>query len=242
VFFERLRESNISTLDSQDFMITDKRYSLTLELDRCTKCGFIQATHAQNILDYYINMKDQGYEEGRSYRILQFRKILQHVKKIKLSGSLLDVGAGTGILVEEALREGYQAIGIEPCLWMVEQGVERGLPLKKGKLPDIEFTGPYDIITLIDVIEHVTDPAELLEAIRNVLNSLGYLFLVTPNVDSLAPKIFRWHWWHYRIAHINYFSDKTIRLLMDRMGYEVLKIKYIGWYFPLSYIAERLEH
>ena len=58
-----------------------------------------------------------------------------------------------------------------------------------GILPNKEITGPYDVVTLVDVIEHVSDPIELLVQARTVLASDGIGLVITPDVASVAARV-----------------------------------------------------
>ena len=152
----------------------------------------------------------------------------------------LDVGAGSGILVESALNAGMDAHGIEPSSWLVNIGKNHGLRLVEGVLPHPEVNAPFDLIALVDVIEHVTDPLELLIAIRELLKSDGVCFIVTPDASSFFAKMLGFRWWHYRIAHVTYFNMDNFQILARRAGLEVCFSSRPSWYFSYSYLRERL--
>jgi SAM-dependent methyltransferase len=92
---------------------------------------------------------------------------------------------------------------------------------------------------LVDVIEHITDPAVLLSEIHKALDDDGIFTLVTPDVRSLAARMLGFRWWHYRIAHIGYFNRKNLGLLLEKTGFEIVKIKRPSWYFTLRYLGVR---
>ena len=54
-------------------------------------------------------------------------------------------------------------------------------------------------------------------------------------------KILRWKWWHYRVAHVGYFSKQTIKFALEDSGYQVLSIKNTRWFFSLNYLAKRIS-
>lgn len=230
-----------SGISANDFRITDANYGKTAALNRCLGCGFIQATQFDSVLKYYQAMDDQTYEDTREQRALQARKLLQKLKKRIPQGSLLDVGAGSGILVEEALKLGFEADGIEPSTWLVKQALNRKLPVYEGILPHPSLKPQYDIITLVDVIEHVSNPVEILSEMKKVLKPNGIILIVTPDVSALVPKLMKSKWWHFRLAHIGYFDTKTLNLAMERSGFQKVSIFRPCWYFPMDYIFERLK-
>jgi 2-polyprenyl-3-methyl-5-hydroxy-6-metoxy-1,4-benzoquinol methylase len=158
------------------------------------------------------------------------RKVLEVVQKIQPHGRLLDIGAGSGILVEQAIEMGYRAEGIEPSSWLHEIAVHRHLPVHLGSFPNPATSGPFDVITLINVIEHVPNPVELLRNIAESLSPGGTVIVVTPDVGSVAAHILSWKWWHFRVAHIGYFNKRTLLSALDRAGLQPVSMSRPGWF------------
>ena len=170
----------------QAFAITDSHYGRTAEIQRCVDCGFLQCGGLGDVVGMYEALEDQEYEDTRKERALQMKRLLDRVARDKPAGRLLDVGAGSGILVEEAIARGYEASGVEPSEWLQQQACRHGLPVHLGTLPLPELEGPYEVVTLVDVLEHVTDPIALLEQSRRVLAPDGLLAIVTA-IDPVGP-------------------------------------------------------
>lgn len=108
-----------------------------------------------------------------------------------------------------------------------------------GTYPHPDIKDGIDLVTLIDVIEHVPNPIEILAHVAGQLNGNGFGLVVTPDRGALIPRIMGWKWWHYRIAHIGYFTRKNILLALDRAGLEPVKIGRPSWYFNAGYLLER---
>ena len=159
----------------------------------------------------------------------------------KPAGRLVDVGAGTGILVEAALAGGYQAAGVEPSRWLCEQARLQRLPVHLGTFPHSDVPPGADIITLVDVIEHISEPVDLLRAIGSQLADDGIGLVVTPDVGSVAARLLGRRWWHYRIAHIGYFSRRTLLQALSRAGLEAVAVGRPGWYFSAGYLLDRVQ-
>lgn len=229
-----------NAINSDSFAITDAHYGQTSAIYECPQCGFRQCNDLQEVLSFYETLEDQEYENGRKERYLQAEALLEELKNHCQSGRLLDVGAGSGILVEAALKKGYDAQGIEPSIWLQEQAVERKLPVRKGTLSDVAEEEAFEAITLIDVIEHVVDPLTLLSEIKKRLRSDGIAMIVTPDCKSFFAKLLGRKWWHYRVAHIGYFDRKTLRDACQRSGLEVIKTTRPGWFFTMDYLWVRL--
>ncbi|MDD2757935.1 MAG: methyltransferase domain-containing protein [Patescibacteria group bacterium] len=234
------KKSDLTTeLSSVNFSITDSHYGQSLDLFSCGDCGFLQNLDTAEIGRYYEGLEDVEYENTREPRGLQAKKILAGLKKYVPAGRLIDIGAGSGILVEKAQRVGYNAVGVEPSVWLQQRAVELKLPVLLGTLPHPDAGTGYDVATLVDVIEHVDDPVGVLLNVKAVLKDDGFLLLTTPDVGSFFAKIMGWKWWDYRIAHINYFNLQTLKLLLDKAGFELVKTSRPNWYFTLSYFLER---
>jgi 2-polyprenyl-3-methyl-5-hydroxy-6-metoxy-1,4-benzoquinol methylase len=226
-------------LNSENFAITNFEYGKTGELQQCQTCGFIQCIDLDEVIKFYEDLEDPEYENTRKERKLQEERLIRYFKKYKETGTLLDIGAGSGIMVEAALEQGYQAEGIEPSKWLQQNAQKLGLPVHQGIFPHSKTPGPFDIISFVDVIEHVTEPGNLLADIKNALADEGILVLVTPDVSSLAAKVLGYKWWHYRIAHIGYFNKKNLTRLLNTAGFDIIKITRPSWYFTLKYLGVR---
>jgi SAM-dependent methyltransferase len=236
-----LKGNMADLLTETDFRITNSDYGKHAEIFECKNCGFHQCTHMTDVLKYYEGMEDDEYEKTRKQRAFQEAAVL---KRLNLCGNenirLLDVGAGSGILVSEANKMGLDAEGVEPSKSLQEIALSQGLKVHLGTLPHNALKGTYDVITLIDVIEHVPNPLEVLQSIAQYLSESGRLVVVTPDRKSKVAKIMGKKWWHLRVAHIGYFDYATIRRALRSTGYEIVSVTRPGWYFPLDYLFVRL--
>lgn len=239
----KIKSSNIDgALSTRSFAVTDFDYGKTADIYKCLKCGLLQCSKMTNIIEFYKNLDDMGYEESRDQRALQMQRILDIITKFKESGTLLDIGAATGIFVELALAQGFAAKGIEPSNAFYTIANQRNLPVYHGIFPHPAIDEDFDIITLIDVLEHVEDPVTMLENISKTLKKNGIGLVITPDVSSVAARIMGWKWWHYRIAHINYFNQKTLQTTLDKAGLIPIFMKRPAWYFRADYLFHRVIH
>ncbi|MBN2381840.1 class I SAM-dependent methyltransferase [bacterium] len=236
-----IKRSNINgALDSRTFSITDSKYGITGSIYQCTCCGFRQCSELDDVLRYYEDLEDESYEEGRVERSIQAKKLIEIIARYKARGRLLDIGAGTGNLVEVALNMGFDAQGLEPSKWLQGLAQKRGLPVYLGTFPHSALVGPYDIVTLIDVIEHVHNPVALLRGARDIVAEDGVIVVVTPNVASCMARMLGWWWWHYRVAHIGYFHRETLAFAAEKAHLQLVKMKRPTWFFSADYLFERV--
>ena len=128
--------------------------------------------------------------------------------------SLLDFGCGLGALVDYANQNEFSSVGTEIDLDVVGKLSRKGV-----KVIDFESlvanSDKYNVISIIEVLEHVSDPKMVLIQLRQKLTSPGLMFITTPNFNSLNRRILRGKWralWYP--DHINIFSSVSLRKLL----------------------------
>ncbi len=226
--------------------ITDTSYGRTARLLRCADCGFIRAetVTARALEALYQEQVDDGYQESPLPRQKAFEELVKRVRLLRPEAqTLLDVGASMGLLCAEAVRAGFRAEGVEPSVWAVEEGRRRfGVILHTGPFPHPSVEGrQFDVVTLCDVIEHVSQPIEMLQAARRCLSPRGLLVVITPDIRSRPAKIMGARWWHFRPAHIGYFSRETMLAALGAAGFVLEHIEAQRWQFHVGYLVTRLE-
>lgn len=240
---------NPYTISTDDFKITDSHYGSLWNFSKCQKCGFVffnPYVPEEDILEFYSQLEDTEYSAEADNRAKNFTTILRRVEKLRekfnpQNNKLLDVGAASGIFLDLARQDGYETEGIEPSGYLVSDAKARyGLELFKGTVEEFQTENKYSVITLLDIIEHLVNPDGFMEHVDRLMAENGILVLVTPDVNSLAARVMGKRWWHYRIAHINFFNLSAIRFLLEKHGYQiVLKKKYV-WNFSVYYLATRI--
>lgn len=239
----KVKDANLSlsSISADNFRITDDNYGITGTLQQCRDCTFIQCSDHFNANEHYENMEDEGYEVSRSARKKEMLHILNYARrKTNALNDILDIGAGSGILVEVAGELGLSAMGVEPSKKLVQIAIQHKLDIKQGYFPNSEINKAFDLITLIDVIEHVNEPSKLIESLGDYLNEGGTILISTPDVSSILARIMKWNWWHYRIAHLGYFNQKTLDYLLERHGFINVGTSRPRWYFNADYLTNRI--
>ena len=147
--------------------------------------------------------------------------------------SLLDVGTGSGLLPHMAKEKGYEVEGTDLSKHVSENvPAKAGFPIHHGTLEEIAFTRKYDIITMLHVLEHTSDPVSTLKRSKELVNEGGYVVVVVPNYQSLDSRIkdllsrLRLKsrpYKHLALGHHNYvFSIKSLELLGEKAGLRVI--------------------
>lgn len=236
------KRSDVDGLVPEDLAITDRRYGTTLALHAC-RCGFRFADPASaDLLALYGALEDPAYEDGSETRAAQQAALLGRVRRVAPHArTLLDVGAANGLLVEAAATAGFVATGIEPSAALAGAAVARGLDVHRGVLPHPDLADRrFDVVTCVDVVEHVADPVGLLAACRDRCAPGGWLLVVTPDIGSVAARLLGRRWWHLRLAHVGYFDRTTLGDALRRAGCTPEVWWRPGWVFEVGYLAERV--
>jgi SAM-dependent methyltransferase len=100
-----------------------------------------------------------------------------------------------------------------------------------------ESARPFAVVTAFDVIEHVADPAAFLRSAASVLQPGGFLFVSTPDVDSLTATIFGRRWHFYHPYHLSYFGPRTLVRAAAGSGLEMLDCRHRGRRRSLGYVV-----
>lgn len=207
----------------------------TFRLRRCPACRFAFVADPRRDYDaiygedYYAGrgadpLVDYVFEAehpGSTIRRYEWRGIGRAVSFLKPIGHAtrwLDFGCGTGGLVRYAAEEfGCAADGFEEG-WGKTQLEARGTPvLSRQELA--ERAGAYDVVTAIEVLEHVEDPVGELRTIASLLRPGGLLFLTTGNAAPHADDLARWPYVIPEI-HISFFEPRSLARAMDEAGLE----------------------
>jgi 2-polyprenyl-3-methyl-5-hydroxy-6-metoxy-1,4-benzoquinol methylase len=138
-------------------------------------------------------------------------------------GRLLDVGAGSGVLVATMNALGWSAEGVDQDRIAVQDAQRRGLVIHLGSLQEQRLPdAAYDVVTMSHSIEHIDDPGSCLAEVHRVLKPGGVLVVATPNVASLGHRWFGRHWLPLDPPrHLHLFNRRNLAALAASVGFTV---------------------
>ena len=209
--------------------------NLKYSIVRCNHCRVLQtypmpsSTQLSDIYSksYSYEFHDAVYWEKK----LRAKKIL---KVLKLSGGsdcgikILDLGAGSGVLVEQALQEGWGAIGVEP-----HRRAGNTLSAQhKSKI--VEMTAEEYVknaskidshVVLSHTLEHLSEPKRLLEELYSKMHEEMFLVIVVPNAVSKTNKVRHSSWGYWQVPiHLYHFEACSITNILSEIGFSQIKI------------------
>jgi 2-polyprenyl-3-methyl-5-hydroxy-6-metoxy-1,4-benzoquinol methylase len=237
------------TLNAEDFRCTSAAYGVHPPIVRCNECGLVYANprfDSSIVRESYSVVEDPTYVEEREGRVLTFSRNLKPFESLVASNSqtrrLLDVGCHIGVMVELAQARGWEAWGVEPSNWASEQARARGLQVITGTLESAEIpTNFFDVVTMWDVIEHLTDPAAELRNVHRVLKPGGIFAIHTIDIESWFARLMGQRWPWLMEMHLYYFSPRTLGKMLEQTGYQVIHSSAQGRFLRLGYFATRIE-
>ena len=214
-----------------------------LPVVKCVNCSLTFANprpNAKGLDDFY-----QGYFPPESeglwqeqmagvflkeglYRIREFQAIGLIEKKKDLR--VLDVGCGMGFFLDLMRQEGCATKGVEPSHDAVTHArVKLKLDVEEGLLESTKIQGPFDIVTLWYVMEHVPNPHEILDQVSSLLAPGGLVIIRVPNqnvpIDRILSVLGLGKFFLMNPPrHLFDYSPKTMTGLLESRGLEVIKI------------------
>jgi 2-polyprenyl-3-methyl-5-hydroxy-6-metoxy-1,4-benzoquinol methylase len=215
----------------------DDRYGFpgVFDLLRCSSCGHITLDVAmtsselsQLYTNYYprstfdIDLWSPPTERSRLYSWWRglnssaYRWVPRNVR-------VLDIGCGFGESLGYHRNRGCDAQGVEVDRNILRVAARHGLNVKVGLFDETAYApASFDVVTLDQVIEHVSDPLPVLRGIHSVLRPNGILVISTPNADGWGARVFgrRWVHWHAPY-HQQFFSTESIGTGALKTGFVV---------------------
>lgn len=195
-------------------------------LVECLMCGLVYTDYCRETPSLYADKeyfvdKNQYINRWNEFRLI-FEDLITIISSFKPRGSLLDVGAGVGILASVAVERGFYVQGVEISGWAASYArEEKGLDILEGTLESIRLGAKsFDIIVVNHVLEHISDLHTFLAEVRRVLKDDGLLVVGVPNFDSIMATLRGSQWPSLRPEeHLWHFTPRTLRRLLCEAGF-----------------------
>jgi 2-polyprenyl-3-methyl-5-hydroxy-6-metoxy-1,4-benzoquinol methylase len=175
--------------------------------------------------DYFLNDYLPLHLANRENSLAERRSYLYAIRRrfdVSARPRLLDVGCALGFMLQEAKAAGWDATGVETSEFAARYATEHsGCTVHTGTVENAALhSDSFDVVTLMDVIEHVAEPRTLLCEIYRILRPGGVLFIVTPNFGSLFVQLYGLRAYGvWPDQHVVYFQPSTMARMLRDVGF-----------------------
>jgi 2-polyprenyl-3-methyl-5-hydroxy-6-metoxy-1,4-benzoquinol methylase len=214
---------------------------------RCDRCALLFAPERTNanfqssIDDFepaYLQYLDESPVDALNLNDV-IRWIESYVDLRNPDVRLLDVGAGSGKLVRRLQNTRQCAVrGIEPSTTLFDNYKLADLGIEPVTVPELAARGlpPFDVVTVLDVVEHVPGAAEFLGALARVSKPGGFVFLSTPDAGGVLAHVLGRHWHHCNAYHFSLYGQRAIAEAARRHGFETVWLGHHSKRMPIDYL------
>jgi SAM-dependent methyltransferase len=208
---------------------------------------FVAPTPSQEELNQIYS--ESYFSRGRKYtppagdrttdpQLFNDKKKLDLVQSHKPGKRLLDVGSAMGGFMRVASEAGFSVEGVEVSQFGAEYTRKQlGLPVHACSLRDAALpSGSFDVVTMWDVIEHLSDPLDNLAEVSRVLRPGGLCFITTGDVSSRYARMLgkRWHLLTPP-QHLFYFTPLALERALAVSKMKVLGTSWVGKHASLDF-------
>lgn len=199
-------------------------------LDVCGACGTLYAHRTGDApLDYdgYYGESNLSVPEFIGARLDEIFAAFEPRRK---TNRLLDVGCGAGTILQAARRAGWEAEGLEVSRPAAEHVRAEGFKVFCGELAEARYPdGHFDVVTASEVLEHLSDPAPLLEEVARILRPGGLFWATTPHGRGLSARMLGLDWSTIcPPEHLQLFSLSGARRMVERAGFRRVRVTSRG--------------
>ncbi|SHI95236.1 Methyltransferase domain-containing protein [Aquimarina spongiae] len=224
------------TVSGETFhLISDTNYDMLVTTPKPKEEDLGKYYESEDYISHTDNKRslfEKVYHLVKSYAL---RKKVGLITKLNNgSGTILDIGAGTGDFLSKAKNGGWTVSGIEPNeqAKQLAQQKEVLLHTKTDEFEDHSF----DIITLWHVLEHVPDLQHQIQEIKRLLKPGGYVIVAVPNFKSYDATHYKSFWAAFDVPrHLWHFSKNAIQKLFAEQGLNLTQT--LPMHFDAYYVS-----
>lgn len=234
--------------DAPPYFLAGRKASLHGQIMRCKNCGLV-FTNPQFSREEYQEIYRRaargrslqaGLDEAELIRGKRLAKILTPF--IQPGSTLLDFGCGEGGFLQAVpatKKCGIEVVELDGHKFLNATIYTGDLltMLDEGRIPRCHF----DVITALDVFEHLAEPERYMQALLALLKPGGLLFVTLPNVESLPARIFGARWGMFLLEHLWYFTPHTLTLWLKKFQLKCISTGAVPYDVPLGHALARLS-
>jgi SAM-dependent methyltransferase len=212
---------------------------------RCNLCKLMRSDpiYDLNLLELYKESTFEYSQETENLKKTYFRLAKYAIKDSFFEKSILEIGGGNGFFLEEMISAKAKSIaGVEPSKSAIDKSAPNVKPymicdqMRNGLFPSNYF----DLVAMFHVMDHLSDPLKVIEAIYEVLKPGGKILIAIHNEKSISSKILRRKSPIVDVEHTYLYNFDTARLVILKSG--LINVQ-TGWYantYSIRYLFQLL--
>ena len=162
--------------------------------NNCTHIFLKKSLIPEKLIQFYTEYPTSSLDWHKNESEF-YRKIYNHgldsLQNSFRSGTLLDVGCSSGYFLSIAQERDFTTYGVEPNELEADYAIQNNINIIGKTIDDIPDSLKFDVITMWDVLEHISNPVEFIRKLKTYLTDKGVIFVQIPTCDSLAARIMR---------------------------------------------------
>jgi len=216
----------------------------TYKILKCKNCGLYFKDYMPNDIELSCFYNQLGQNEWNYQQVYPHEIFLKNIlSKLPDNANVLDIGCNTGRLLKNETRR-LNCYGVEINKEAVKIAESTGIKiiaenLKKETLEQ----NRYDLISLIDVFEHLNDPIPFIDILIKALKPQGKLYIFTGRTDCFPALLCGSYYWYYKPAqHLIFLNRKFIKWFMrNNTGVNVSVIPMRHFFFNFQALLYQIS-
>jgi 2-polyprenyl-3-methyl-5-hydroxy-6-metoxy-1,4-benzoquinol methylase len=218
-------------------------FPFTFEIDPL--CNLLVQARNEEVLSALGIVYEQEYNIGylqdrnviaKQYGVDFLKFLKAHLFLNPKVKNILEIGCGGCVVLSELKTLGYEVMGIDSSPFAKSEGQKKGVDVIQGFFPGVDIKNKFDLIFHVDVLEHIDDYIGFLRSQYDQLNEDGLLVVNVPDASEsigLGDFSIAMH------QHLNYFSENSLRQVLNVTGFHVTELTRAGYGGSLYAIATK---
>jgi SAM-dependent methyltransferase len=198
----------------------------------CPDCGSARTLPVPADLGPYYPSRYRQYNPmiAAILRLLYQRRVAGWARQLAVPGSAFEMGCGNGLMLATLRDLGWQVSGSERTDDAARSArAQSGVRVVIGGPDDLAADETFDLLLMIQVLEHLEAPDEAVAAMARRLKPDGRLIIGVPNFASWQSRFGGATWFHLDVPrHLQHFSLAGLTALLGRHGLAVERASYIS--------------